>query len=450
MADLRRFSASSVRFRVTALATVIVAVLLVTVALALLIVQKQTLTAAVDDALRRRAEDLAAVVAVTVPAALSGSDDDNAAQIVAGDGTVLVSSLNVNDDQPMAPDPGQLEVIAERALDEPDDAFRVLSRATESGQGRLIIHVATATDEISDSVEVLRNSLLVVIPLAIALLAATIWWLVGRALDPVEAIRTEVMAISQADLDRRVPVPDTDDEVSRLAVTMNLMLDRLEDGVSRLRRFVADASHELRSPLTRIRSELEVDLADSAVADPIATHRSVLEETVAMQRLVDELLYLARADAGQELRGAEPVDLDDVLLAEADRLRAHGLTVGMSQVSAGQVVGDRAQLVRAIRNLTDNAARHAVAVVTLELSETDAEIVLAVADDGPGVPSEHAEHIFERFARTDEGRSRDEGGSGVGLAIVRDVVERHGGTVIIDTGHDAGARFVVRLPIAGG
>ena len=443
-------STRSVRFRVTVLAAAIVAALLVAVAVLLVVVQHRALAAAVDDGLRRRADDLAAVVAETLPDTLSGTDDDNAAQIVTPSGEVLVSSINLGVGQPIAPDPGEREVIVERALTEPDDTFRVLSRSATAAEGRLIIHVATAADEISDSVDILRNSLLVLVPLAVALLAAAIWWLVGKALDPVEAIRTEVTAISETDLDRRVPVPDTDDEISRLALTMNLMLDRLEDGVSRLQRFVADASHELRSPLTRMRTELEVDLANPDRANPLATHRSVLDEVNAMQRLVDELLYLARADAGQQLVRTERVDLDDLLLSEADRLGATELSVDISSVSAGQVLGDRAQLVRAIQNLVDNATRHAATAVTFDLREDEAGVLLAVSDDGPGIPPDQAEHVFERFARVDEGRSRDEGGSGVGLAIVRDIVERHGGTVVVDTGFTTGARLVVRFPAVAG
>ena len=445
---MRRLSARSVRFQVTAMAMLIVVVLLAAIGLALLIVQQRMLTAALDDGLRRRADDLAVVLRETIPELLPGSDDDNAAQLVAPDGSVIVSSPNITVAGPVGPDPGEVEVIAERFLDEPDDNFRVLSRSLHSAEGRLILHVATATDEVSDSVGVLRTSLLVAVPLTVALLGMVIWWLVGRALKPVEAMTREVTSITETDLDKRVPVPAADDEIRRLAVTMNRMLDRLEDGVSRLQRFVADASHELRSPLTRMRSELEVDLANPDESDAVATHHSVLDEVVATQQLVDDLLYLARADAGQSFGRSRPVDLDDIVMAEADRLRAASISVDLAMVSAGQVMGDRTQLVRAIRNLADNAARHASSKVTFELHEQGGWVILVVGDDGPGVPESERERVFERFARADEGRSRDEGGSGLGLAIVRDVIVRHGGTVAIDTESTSGARFVVRLPAA--
>lgn len=443
---MTRPNTRSVRFQVTALATIIVAVLLSAVAVALLIVQQRSLTAAVDDGLRRRADDLAAVVGEAVPETLGGADDDYAAQLVAADGSVVVSSPNLSGGV-MAPDPGSAEVIVERRLAGPEDTFRVLSRSVETTRGRLIIHVATAADDISDSVGVLRGSLLVAVPLAIALLAATIWWLVGRSLRPVEAIRSEVMAISGTDLDRRVPVPSTDDEISRLAATMNHMLDRLEQSVARIQRFAADASHELRSPLTRMRSELEVDLANQESSDLAATHRSVLEETIALQGLVDDLLFLARSDANRHAQRLAPVDLDDVVLLEAQRLQATtNLEIDVGKVSAGQVAGDRPQLVRAVRNLADNAARHATMRVAFSLREVDGAVELAVSDDGLGVPPTERDTIFERFARLDEARSRDCGGTGLGLAIVRDIVTRHGGTIALDGAVERGATFVVRLP----
>jgi signal transduction histidine kinase len=383
---------------------------------------------------------------VALPNSLAGADDDYAAQLVATDGSVLVSSPNLAG-SPIAPDPGNIEVIAEHRLIGPEDTFRVLSRSVETPNGRLVIHVAAATDDISDSVGVLRGSLLVAIPLAVVALAATIGWLVGRSLQPVEAIRREVMAISETDLDRRVPVPATDDEISRLASTMNHMLDRLEEGVARLQRFAADASHELRNSMTRIRSELEVDLAHQETSNLVATHRSVLEEIVALQGLVDDLLFLARSDSDRQARHRQPVDLDDIVLAEAERLRAAtDLEIDVGGVSGAQVLGDRLQLVRVVRNLADNAARHASTRIRFSLNETDGAADLAVADDGPGVPTADRERVFERFARLDEARSRDRGGTGLGLAIVRDIVERHGGCVFLDDAASDGATFVVRLP----
>jgi signal transduction histidine kinase len=217
---------------------------------------------------------------------------------------------------------------------------------------------------------------------------------------------------------------------------------------------VADASHELRSPLARIRAELEVDLAavdgtSNGAVDLAATHRSVLEETAGLERLVADLLHLARSDAGAAAVRHEPLDLDDVVLGHARRLRAEGrVRVDSSGVGPAQVHGDAGQLSRAVGNLADNAARHAAGTVTFTLHERDGRAVLAVADDGEGIPPTDRERVFERFARIDDARAPGTGGAGLGLAIARDVVGRHGGTIAVDPAHAPGARFVVTLPLA--
>jgi signal transduction histidine kinase len=199
-----------------------------------------------------------------------------------------------------------------------------------------------------------------------------------------------------------------------------------------------------------MRSELEVDARHPGTADLAATHRSVLEETVVLQRLVDDLLQLARADAADAPLRREPVDLDDVVLREAERLRADGrVRVDLSGVSAAQVTGDREQLARAVRNLGENAARHAASVVSFRVREHDGRAEVVVADDGPGIPPDRHAEVFERFARLDGARSGDDGGTGLGLAIAREIARRHGGTLTIDPGRSPGAAFVLALPSSG-
>jgi signal transduction histidine kinase len=279
-------------------------------------------------------------------------------------------------------------------------------------------------------------------------LAGLIWWLVGRVLRPVEAIRAEVDRISASRLDRRVPVPPTTDEVARLAATMNAMLDRLAGSSERQRRFVADAAHELRSPLARLRTELEVDTAHPSSADLATTHAAVLAQTVVLQRLVDDLLLLARGDAGALAVQARPVDLDDVVERAAEGRRGIR-AIDTRAVRPAQVGGDEAQLARAVGNLLDNAVRHARTDVTVSL-EVDAQgaVALTVADDGPGIPSEASDAVFERFARLDDARSADDGGAGLGLAIARDIARRHGGDLTLLDGGPLGARFLLTLPVA--
>ncbi len=248
-------------------------------------------------------------------------------------------------------------------------------------------------------------------------------------------------------LGRRVPVPASGDEIARLAQTMNDMLERVEKATVLQRQFVADASHELRSPLTRIRTDLEVCIAHPHTSDPAATCRSLLADAVDLETLFEDLLLLARADAGASGAHAAAVDLDDLVFAEATRLRERGqVQVDTNRVTAARVRGDSNQLLRAIRNLAENAERHARNLVTFELREHRHTIELAVSDDGPGIPVEHQAAVFERFSRPDDARARHTGGSGLGLAIVHDIVERHGGTVTITSAAGEGARFLVTMP----
>jgi signal transduction histidine kinase len=271
---------------------------------------------------------------------------------------------------------------------------------------------------------------------------------VGRALRPVEQIRAEVAEISTGALERRVPEPASADEIGRLAQTMNTMLDRLQTGNERQRRFTADASHELRSPLASLRSQLEVARAHPDRADWILTSDDSLAEIDRMERLVRDLLMLARADAGGLKIGHDPVDLAQLARREADRVGQRGrVTVDDTGIVDGQVMGSADWLGAVVRNLLDNAERHAVSTVTVEVAKRGPSVEMAVANDGPSIPTEARDHVFERFARLDESRDRDAGGAGLGLSIARDVLAAHGGTIEVADSPD-GARFIVRLPAA--
>jgi signal transduction histidine kinase len=439
---LRRVT-DSVRFRVTALATLAVIVVLVVSALALVAGQRRLLRDDLEDRLRQAADGLAAGAPGQVV------DDDGFYQVVDPEGAVHAASANLAGLGPVADAPaaGAAEVV--RTGDVPavdDERFLIVTRRLADGG---VVHAGAPLDDVEEAADTLAAVLAILVPLIVALLAIIVWWLVGRTLRPVEAIREEVEHVRGDDLDRRVPVPASHDEIAELARTMNAMLDRVSDATRTQQRFVADASHELRSPLTRMRSELEVDLAHPERADPLATHRSVLAETVALQRLVDDLLHLARRDAGALPRRAEPVDLDDLVLHEAALLRAMTSppAVDLRQVSAAQVTGDRDQLGRAVHNLAENAARHATRTVTFALTERDGTAVLEVGDDGPGIPEGERERAFERFTRLDEARTPAAGGTGLGLAITREIVQAHGGRITIDPARPTGTTFVVVLPI---
>jgi signal transduction histidine kinase len=427
-----------------------VAAALVATGVALVVAQRRLLTANVEYAVKVGADDLAARVAAgPVSGTLTGVQGGTA-QVVAPDGRVLAASADLGGRPPIGrpPPAGRRQSLRSvPSLPGSNDPYRVLSRRVDGRDGPLLLYVAGALDDVDESTGVLATTLTVAIPGLTAVLAALIWSLVGRTLRPVEAIRAEVAAIGGSDLHRRVPQPAGDDEIARLARTMNAMLDRVEDATGRQQRFVADASHELRSPLTRIRSELEVDLAHPDTAALASTQRSILDETIALQRLLEDLLHLARSDAGALTTRHEPVDLDDVVLRAAEGLRADGrVKVDISAVSAAQVLGDPDQLGRCVRNLTDNAARHAASTVTLALSEHDHSAVLSVADDGPGIPADQRDRVFERFTRLDEARSATAGGTGLGLAITREIIQRHHGSIAIDPAHRPGTRIVVTLP----
>jgi signal transduction histidine kinase len=302
-----------------------------------------------------------------------------------------------------------------------------------------------------DAVESARRALVPIIavglPVILLLVGSVTALALRRTLQPVERARREVEAIGSDRLDRRLTPLGTGDEIDRLTMTMNELLDRLAAAYRREQQFVGDASHELRSPLASIRAQLEADLADPARAKPLQTEAGVLDEVSRLEGLVDALLALAR-DQGAPTPPPILLDLDDIVLDELGRLRPGDVALETAGVSAGQVRGDRGDLERAVRNLLDNALRHARSRVEIALTEGGGRVVLTVANDGDPIPPDEQERIFTRFARTDAARTRDAGGAGLGLAIARAIVVRHRGTIVVDPDPREGARFVVDLPAA--
>jgi len=317
--------------------------------------------------------------------------------------------------------------------------------------GDVVLVAQESLAEVNSTTDTLTTLMLIVVPILIAMVALAAWYFTGRALKPVEAIRAEAEAITGSTMHRRVPEPDTDDEVGRLARTMNAMLGRLEESSQRQRRFVSDASHELRSPLASIRTNLEVALRRSNTTDWPAVASRVLAEDERMEDTVSELLDLARLDeapGGTPVSSLPEVDLDE--LVHDETVRAHRVLLNTTRVSAGRVHGRREQLTRVVRNLLDNADRHAQTMVAIELhNDSDTGLVeLVVDDDGPGIPPEDRERVFDRFTRLDDGRARDAGGLGLGLSMVKAIVEQHDGKVTIGDAPLGGARITVALPAA--
>lgn len=278
-----------------------------------------------------------------------------------------------------------------------------------------------------------------------AVAGAGAWILVGRSLRPVERMRRELDEITGARSDRRIDVPPSGDELAALAVSMNATVDRLDEALVAQRRFVSDAAHELRSPLTGLRATFEL-----AQRDPDRAPQAIVDAIGQVDRtsdLVDDLLELARRDTSAAER--RTTDVDDVVrdeVAEARR-RWPGVSISAPAVEPVQVEADPGGLVRVVRNLVDNAAAVA-SVVEVRLSTGAGWWVLLVDDDGPGVPPSQRQAVFERFRRLDESRSRHTGGSGLGLAIVAAIVASHGGQVAITDAPLGGARLTVRVPVA--
>ncbi len=443
---------ASIRARTTLAASVVVAAALVVGALLVVVVLRRSLISNVDSAARTRAQDVAALARQgNLPRALAVPGEEEAlVQVVDRSGRVVSSSANLEGQERIAtfqPSGTKPESRTLGGLPVGDNAeFRVVALNATTGSGRVTIYVAASLEQAEASVNTVRGILLLGLPALLVLVGATSWVIVGRALRPVESIRAKVADISAHDLSRRVPQPAVDDEIGRLARTMNAMLDRLQTFSERQRRFVADASHELQSPLASSRSELEIATAHPDDTDWMATAADLLDDNLRMERLVRDLLFLARTDAPSAVVVRGPVDLDDVIRQEVQRARPRArVPIDASRVSAAEVRGNADQLGRVIRNLLENAGRHARSQVAVELERGDGVARVVVADDGPGIAEPDRERVFERFTRLDSSRSRDTGGAGLGLAIAREIVEAHSGRIFV-AGSEAGARFVIELP----
>ena len=424
----RRFS---IRARIASLTALIFTVILVIAAL-LFVAQLRT---SLYGNLAATAERDADAISDSVPVADDWDDDDRFFQVLEN-GSVVAASENAENVSIPAGD-------SVRLPDE-DGSFLVV-RESDDGREVIVGHSVADADEAVDTVVQL---LFVALPVIDLVVYGLMFLVVGRALRPVEKMRREVDEVTGTSLDRRIADPGTNDEIGRLATTMNRMLGRLDESQKAQRRFISDASHELKSPLASLRQYAEVarDYPDRMSEAELA--EAVLDEGGRLERLVRNLLLLARVDEQSLGLANSVVDLDDLLLAEGSRLRGTtGLSVDTSAVAPARVAGDAGLLGQVVRNLADNAARHATSAVRLSVTEGE-RAVIVVEDDGEGIAEAERERVFERFVRLDEARGRDAGGTGLGLAIVRELVAAHGGTVTVATSTLGGARFTVSLPLA--
>lgn len=332
-------------------------------------------------------------------------------------------------------------------------ADEIVSQEVEiEGGGIMTVTAVAPSDEVARSVEAVGKALWVLLPSLVGVVALVAWWLAGRALRPVEAIRVEAEEIGGTTIHRRLPEPGTDDEIGRLARTMNAMLDRLEHSARRQRQFVSDASHELRSPVAAIRTDLEVALHEGEQADWPTVASAVLAEEGRLETLLGDLLVLASDDETAAV-GTHAAAVDMAQLAADEVARGRRVPVTLDRPPGADddafvVDGGTSRLERALANLVDNGARHAASSVRVSVSRVADRVRVVVDDDGPGVPAIDRERIFERFTRLDVSRARDRGGAGLGLAVVRSIVTRHGGYVWADDSPLGGARFTLELPAA--
>ena len=324
-------------------------------------------------------------------------------------------------------------------------ALRVVAVRPGPGHRGWAVYVAQPFDDIVHSQRILRTTLLVTYPVLLAVLALIAWRVVGSALRPVDALRSAAERISGTEQDTRLPVPASADEIHRLAVTLNSMLDRLAASRARQRSFVADAAHELRSPLASMQTQIDVQ---QRVEGPSWQMQELEAEVHRMIRLVDDLLVLARHDAGKRAGSTDGlVDVSEVVHLVADRYDGR-VSVGAVLEPAPRllVTGSRDDLRRVLDNLVDNAVRHARSRVEITAYAQGERVVVEVSDDGTGIRVEDRQRVFERFTRLDEGRARDAGGSGLGLAIVAELVHREGGDIELDESSSGGltARLLLR------
>ena len=434
----------SLRARLILIGSVGLAVGLLLGGLLLVTVVHLVLVRAVDNSSKRTAGDIAAVLKagpLSDPIATAGTQY---VQVLNPDNTIRAASVGADRLRPLLHADelargrsGQIVVVGADRI----GLVGQLRVAVETA-GKKTIVVGTPDSDVESSVRTVRSVLLIAYPVIVGSLAYLAWHVVGWALAPVEALRRGAEEISAAP-GARLPVPEGDDEVHRLGVTLNRMLGRLDAARQRQRSFVADAAHELRSPIASLRTQLEVaaHLGEPAPIPDLAV------EVDRLGRLVDDLLLLARADEGDPgLRRREPVELTG-LLHEAVPA---GTRVPVSVAPSGPLwtIGDRTALRRVLDNLVANAVRHATSTVDLAVARAAPDrLVVTVTDDGPGIPAADRDRVFDRFTRLDDARTRDDGGTGLGLAIVRELVRMHSGTVTLGDARP-GLRVAISLPMA--
>ena len=440
------------RLRVTAVAVLTVGMALSVSAVLLVGLVRSRLDTAATTAATLRARDVAALAeAGTLPQTLALPGEESAfVQVVDESGAVIASTGNIDGEPAVSTvrpsGAGPLTLTIPIAPLDQADAMRVIVLNTTTSVGMVTVYTGESLENADDTTAAVITVLAIGLPLLVLVVAAVTWWAVGRTLRPVRRITRTMADITASDLHRRVPVPAARDEIAELAVTVNETLARLDTSVAQQRRFVADASHELRGPLAALRADLEISVTHPERTAWHDVARDTLSDVERLQHLTENLLLLARLDSHQQ-RPHQPVNLATVVAETARAIHRDDVELNVVGAKTPTIVdGDPEQLHRMIRNLVHNAEEHADHYITITLTKSDTLVLLQVADDGPGVPAELRGTVFERFVRVDTARTRDTGGTGLGLAIVADVVASHHGSITVTDSDPHGATFTVELP----
>ncbi len=446
----RRFG---LRPRIALFAALIVGVALAGGAVLLVAVLHSRLDDAASTAADLRVRDIAALAAAdALPARLALPGEESAfVQVVDDAGSVVASTENVEGEQAVSqrrPSADERLLLTARAGPLDNGEMRIAVLNANTGDGVVTIYAGESLSELTDTTSALIGLLVPGVAALALLVGAVTWWAVGRTLRPVGRITRTLTEITASDLHRRVPLPVVDDEIGELAMTVNATLERLDTSVETQRRFVADASHELRGPLAALRADLEISVSHPDRTDWGDVARDTLGDVERLQHLTDDLLLLARLDADRSPT-TQPVDLSRIVDEAIRSIRRRDITVSAEGLDVAAVVsGNADQLRRMMRNLIHNADQHAREHIAVSVAWAAGGVRVVVSDDGPGIPIDQRGAVFERFVRLDTARTRDVGGTGLGLAIVADVVANHHGSVAIIDGELGGATFVVDIPSA--
>jgi signal transduction histidine kinase len=399
-----------------------------------------------------RARDVAALAeAGTIPRQLALPGEESAfVQVVDKAGAVVASTENIDGEPAITTrrpsGSGPLTLTADIAPLEGQDPMRVVALNATTNAGPVTVYAGESLANAHDTTSAIIMVLAIGLPLLVAIVAGVTWWAVGRTLRPVRQITRTMAEITASDLHRRVDLLPARDEIGQLALTVNETLGRLDTSVEQQRRFVADASHELRGPLAALRADLEISVTHPERTAWTDVARDTLSDVERLQHLTEDLLLLARLDSRPE-RTHQPVDLAAMVTESVRSIQRDDIEMKLVGVEGPAIVdGDPEQLHRMVRNLVHNAEEHAARHVTVTVMSGPSTVRLQIADDGPGIPVDQRRTVFERFVRLDTARTRDTGGTGLGLAIVNDVVTSHGGLIAVTDSDPHGATFTIELP----